>query len=81
MSRLFSYGSALVEFLFSRLGERVNCGSGVVQLGWPDIWFSVGSGVCAGVQYVVQLWLHCGSDCSGLMWCGFGAVVVQISVA
>ena len=60
---------------------RGSCGSGVVQLGWPDIWFSVGSGVCAGVQYVVQLWLHCGSDCSGLMWSGFGAVVVQMSVA
>ena len=78
---LFSDGSALVELWFSMVGERVNCGSGVAQLGWPDIWFSVGSGVCAGVQYVVQLWLHCGSDCSGLMWCGFGAVVVQISVA
>ena len=54
-----------------------------------QVWFSLDGQtygsvlvqLCAGVQYVVQLWLHCGSDCSGLMWCGFGAVVVQISVA
>ena len=60
MSRLFSYGSALVEFWFSRLGERANCGSGVIQLEWPDIWFSVGSGGCrctACGSVVVTLWL------------------------
>ena len=54
-----------------------------------QVWFSLDGQtyvsvlvqVGAGVQYVVQLWLHCGSACSCVMWCSFGAVVVQISVA
>ena len=54
-----------------------------------QVWFSLDDQtygsvlvqVGAGVQYVVQLWLHCGSACSCVMWCSFGAVVVQIRVA
>ena len=56
----------VVQVWFSLDGQTY--GSVLVQVG-------------AGVQHVEQLWLHCGSACSCVMWCGFGAVVVQISVA